>query len=109
MIGLREYEQSQIWTIDDISLSFLQESNDRIPPILYGNARPMHETDDQKMMRKESIKNVTVVSKSGIVFKGFKGRAMSYEQTETLCRSRGARIPWFEMIPNQFSGPVWIE
>ena len=109
----------QFGLMDDISLSFLHDGDDlRIPAWgvqnFNGNARPnllysYTETDDQKKLRKEKIKNVTVVSKSGKVFKGFKGRLMSYEQTQKLCLSRGARIPWFEMFPNQFSGPVWIE
>ena len=55
------------------------------------------------------IKNVTVVSKSGAVFNGFEGSWITYEATEALCSSEGAKLPWFEMMAGQFSGPVWIE
>ena len=107
--------------IDSIGFSFLQE-NGRIPAFLNGDPRPTLDkpmqlessldnpgnevTDTQK---KENVKNVTVVSKSGVVYKGFVGRTMKYEETEMLCLSRGAKLPWFEMRTSEFSGPVWIE
>jgi len=68
-----------------------------------------NEEMDTKMMKKENIKNVTVVSKSGVVYKGFEGRIMNYFETEMMCLSRGAKLPWFEMKACQFAGPVWIE
>ena len=101
--------------IDSIALSFLQE-NGRIPASFMGSSRPLHqlynsgnEERETKMLKKEIIKNVTVFSKSGAVYKGFEGRIMNYSETEMLCLSRGAKLPWFEMKSSQFSGPVWIE
>ena len=73
------------------------------------------ETTTQNMMRTEKTRNFTVVSKSGAVFNGFKGPMITYNETEKLCSSEGARLPWFEMMvgsfpfAGQFSGPVWIE
>ena len=66
-------------------------------------------TKTQNMMRTEKIKNVTVISKSGVAINAFEGPMMTYNETETLCSSVGAKMPWFEMMTGQFSGPVWIQ
>ena len=60
-------------------------------------------------MRTKKIKNVTVISKTGVAINGFEGPMMTYNETETLCSSEGAKMPWFEMMAGQFSEPVWIE
>jgi len=98
--------QSGTFQLDDFSLSFLKDNiSTEFAKPFYGQPR----NDLQQILRMEKIKNVTVVSRNGTIFEGFTGRYTSYEETETLCLSKGAKMPWFEMIGSQFSEPVWIK
>ena len=92
--------------------TFLQE-NTRHPETFAGSSRPsvmlksFAEAETQRVA--EKMTNVLIVSITGTIYNGYKGRYMTYEETETLCLSKGAKMPWFEMIGSQFSEPVWIE
>jgi hypothetical protein len=99
--------------IDDINEDFFPENGRiRAPSTEYKPPKDLHistETTTQNMMRTVKIKNITVVSKDGAVFNGFEGPWITYKETETLCSSKEARLPWFEMMAGQLSRPVWIE
>jgi len=97
--------------LDHIGLTFLQE-NTRHPETFAGSSRPslmLYKGSAADRVKAEKIINVSIVSVTGTIYNGFKGRYMTYEETETLCLSKGAKMPWFEMIGSQFSEPVWIK
>lgn len=58
---------------------------------------------------------VTVVSKNGTLYSGFISEELkTYRQAENMCRSKQARMLWFEMEQEAlskegFTGPVWIQ
>ena len=97
--------------LDHNGLTFLQEST-RHPETFAGSSRPsvmLYKREEAERVKVEKITNVSIVSITGTIYNGFKGRYMTYEETETLCLSKGAKMPWFEIIGSQFSEPVWIK
>ena len=96
--------EAELEKLDEVSLNFLQEN--RIPASFVGGVKPIFH--DQELLEKQSIRNLSVLSKNGTLYKGFLDEMMSYEEAEMLCLSRGAKLPWFEMMPDQFLNPVWV-
>ena len=102
---MKKYKSKNELQIDEISMNFLQSDfGPHLPAI-----RPLSQKYMPAQLQEIKTEEISVKNAENRTYKGFiTSRNLSYEEAEEFCKSKEAKMPWFEMVQSGLKGPVWI-